>query len=179
MSALQSVLPTRLAKSTAGHAGGAFALSWERSGGRLATAGADKTVKLWDAGCHHLTTLQVGKPEGGTPPHEAGVWRQAFCFQPLGTAALLLPGTCFEQSARNAGVAAALSDGPCSASLAICRAADEDERVYCRACWRECWTWPGHAMATRAALDCLPLFFSVCHSCSMCAWLNASLPEPA
>lgn len=59
VSALQAVLPSRLLRTTPGHGGGAFGAAWERSGARLATAGADRTVKLWDAEGHHLTTLQV------------------------------------------------------------------------------------------------------------------------
>ncbi len=67
MSALQAVLPTRLEKTVAGHAGGAFGLAWERSGGRLASAGADNTVKLWDSGGHHLITLQVSERPTSRP----------------------------------------------------------------------------------------------------------------
>lgn len=59
VSALQAVLPSRLLRSSPGHGGGAYNAAWDRSGARLATAGADRTVKLWDAEGHHLTTLQV------------------------------------------------------------------------------------------------------------------------
>ena len=59
MSALQAVLPSRLLRASPGHSGGAFGAAWERSGARLATAGADRTVKLWDAEGHHVITLQV------------------------------------------------------------------------------------------------------------------------
>ena len=59
MSALQAVLPSRLLRASPGHSGGAFGAAWERSGARLATAGADRTVKLWDSEGHHVITLQV------------------------------------------------------------------------------------------------------------------------
>ena len=53
------MLPARLLRSSPGHRNGAFGAAWERSGARLATAGADHTVKLWDAEGHHVITLQV------------------------------------------------------------------------------------------------------------------------
>jgi WD40 repeat protein len=59
VSALQAVLPARLLRAAPGHGGGAFGAAWERSGARLATAGADRTVKLWDAEGHHVITLQA------------------------------------------------------------------------------------------------------------------------
>ena len=43
----------------AAHTGGCFGLAWDRGGTRLASAGADKTVKLWDSAGNQLTTLHV------------------------------------------------------------------------------------------------------------------------
>jgi len=43
----------------AAHTGGCFGLAWDRGGKRLASAGADKTVKLWDSTGNHLITLHV------------------------------------------------------------------------------------------------------------------------
>lgn len=64
VSAMVAKVPTRLARTMAGHGvDKAFACAWERSGGRLATAGADKTVRLWDSEGHHLNVLH-GMLEG-------------------------------------------------------------------------------------------------------------------
>ncbi|KAK9828803.1 hypothetical protein WJX72_002152 [[Myrmecia] bisecta] len=44
----QSRVPKSALKSTAAHDGGCFALAFDRSGSRLASGGADKTVKIWE-----------------------------------------------------------------------------------------------------------------------------------
>lgn len=59
VSAMAAEVPTRLARTMAGHRGEAFGCAWERSGSRLATAGADKTVRLWDAEGHQISCLHV------------------------------------------------------------------------------------------------------------------------
>ena len=43
----------------AAHTGGCFGLAWDRGGKRLASAGADKSVKVWDSAGNHLMTLHV------------------------------------------------------------------------------------------------------------------------
>lgn len=53
-------MPTELMRSLPAHTGGCFALAFDRGGTRLATCGADKTVKLWDSSGHHINTLHVG-----------------------------------------------------------------------------------------------------------------------
>lgn len=64
ISAMAAEVPTRLARTMAGHSGGeAFGCAWDRSGSRLATAGADKTVRLWDAEGHQINSLH-GMLEG-------------------------------------------------------------------------------------------------------------------
>jgi WD40 repeat protein len=77
VSALQAVLPARLLRAAPGHSGGAFGAAWERSGARLATAGADRTVKLWDAEGHHVITLQARAKSLGF----MGAWCLQFSLQ--------------------------------------------------------------------------------------------------
>ena len=59
MTALEAVVPTALLRTKVAHTGGCFGLAWDRGGKRLASAGADKTVKLWDSSGNHLITLHV------------------------------------------------------------------------------------------------------------------------
>jgi WD40 repeat protein len=56
----RSVVPTELQLSVPAHDGGAFALAFNRAGTRMASSGADKTVKVWDPNTGQLiNTLQV------------------------------------------------------------------------------------------------------------------------
>ena len=50
------------------HEGGCFGLAFTRVGDRMASCGADKTVKLWEPGSGALTgTLHVSLDSASTP----------------------------------------------------------------------------------------------------------------
>lgn len=68
VSAMAAEVPTRLARTVAGHRGEAFGCAWDRSGNRLATAGADNTVRLWDAEGHQMKPLHVSRSLGAPLP---------------------------------------------------------------------------------------------------------------
>lgn len=59
ITALKAIVPIELMRTLPAHTGGCFALAFDRGGTRLATCGADKTVKLWDSSGHHTNTLHV------------------------------------------------------------------------------------------------------------------------
>jgi WD40 repeat protein len=152
VSALQAVLPARLLRASPGHSGGAFGAAWERSGARLATAGADRTVKLWDAEGHHVITLQV-RVLGACNP---------LCRLPD------LQGCHQREHHRAAGcTACADAGGSVLYSVACCStrcvtaaqcvdAADGRLLMRCRACGKGCWMW--HGPATAAGLNPVALF---------------------
>ncbi|KAK9845276.1 hypothetical protein WJX81_001992 [Elliptochloris bilobata] len=61
--AVASVVPSEALRTVAAHDGGCFALAFERSGGRMASGGADKVVRVWDASAGIQQSELHGMPE--------------------------------------------------------------------------------------------------------------------
>ena len=76
VTALEAVVPASLLRTKAAHTGGCFGLAWDRGGKRLASAGADKTVKLWDSSGNQLITLHVRCRQQHLPRLGQGIYNK-------------------------------------------------------------------------------------------------------
>ncbi|KAK9903907.1 hypothetical protein WJX75_000087 [Coccomyxa subellipsoidea] len=64
--AIESLIPDVPLRSVPSHDGGCYTLAFDRSGQRMASGGADKVVRLWDACSGHQTGTLLGMTESVT-----------------------------------------------------------------------------------------------------------------
>jgi WD40 repeat protein len=73
----------RLGTLTGGHTGPVRATSFSPTGGILATASTDKTVRLWDLDPDHVFRRLCGVPAGALSPREWRTYLPEIAYRPV------------------------------------------------------------------------------------------------